>query len=57
MELEEILMKLDEFEKGKEIDCTIGLSKLEVIKLNDYIHNLQEIKRICYLVFEKERKV
>ena len=57
MELEEILMKLDEFEKGKEIDCTIGLSKLEVIKLNDYIHNLQEIKRICYLVFEKERLV
>ena len=57
MELEEILLMLDNFTKGKEIDETIIIPKINAIKLMDYIHHLEEIKKISYLVFEKERKV
>ena len=57
MELEEILLRLDNFTKGEEIDETIIIPKINAIKLMDYIHHLEEIKKICYLVFEKERKV
>ena len=57
MELEEIWLRLDEFTKGNDTDARIEIPKINAIKLMDYIHHLEEIKRICYLVFEKERKV
>lgn len=55
MELEEILLRLDEFTKGNDTDTRIEIPKINAIKLMDYIHHLEEIKRVCYLVFEKKK--
>ena len=57
MNIEEILIRLEEFTEmyvNSLENAKIEIPYVNAIKLVDYIHNLQEYKRILYLILENK---
>ena len=57
MNIEKILKRLEEFTEmdvNRLEDVKIEIPYVNAIKLVDYIHNLQDYKRILYLILENK---